>query len=475
MLREETLRSGALLIVDEIKTVCRLAVGGGCERYGIRPDLVVIGKAIANGFPLAAVGGRADVMDAVVRYLDLLHARHRDGLARGRSSATLGVMIEARVPTHITSWAPGCSTGLRYAGRTTRAAGGRRGGIPEMCFLEYRDEPQSGRVAVACAERGLLFKRARLQLRFARARRGYVDRSLEILDEALALGEALDAASLLSSADPSEIDHVLIDVHAHFLHDRTPRADWRERNASRLRAGERVGITIHVASILGSWGLTSPTYFPSPDDVRYGNDSLLRLQREHPDRIRGYVAVNPNYTDHALAEIRRCLDAGMIGIKLAASRRADDPLLDPICAPRGGARRAGAASHLAAPAPRLSRPGGVGRGASWAALAARHPSVRFILAHIGGGGDWLQTLPVVRGAAQHPGGPLRQRSGRRDAGGVPRTPSESSGCSGAAISPSRPGGPSSAISSTCSLRADLDQCGWRNAARIFPPGAFPSD
>src|SRR4029078_11295336 len=50
---------------------------------------------------------------------------------------------------------------------------------------------------------------------------------------------------------------VLIDVHAHFLHDRSPRTDWRERNASRWRAGERVGITVHVASILGSWGATS--------------------------------------------------------------------------------------------------------------------------------------------------------------------------------------------------------------------------
>src|SRR5215208_5687890 len=111
---------------------------------------------------------------------------------------------------------------------------------------------------------------------------------------------------------------VLIDVHAHFLHDRTPRADWQERNASRLRAGDRVGITVHVASILGSWGLTSPTYFPSPTDLRYGNDYLLALQRQHPARIRGYVADNPNYPEESLAEIRRCLDAGMIGIKLAA-------------------------------------------------------------------------------------------------------------------------------------------------------------
>ena len=67
VLREETARSGAILIVDEIKTVGRLALGGASERYGIRPDLVVIGKAIANGFPLAAVGGRAEVMAAVGR------------------------------------------------------------------------------------------------------------------------------------------------------------------------------------------------------------------------------------------------------------------------------------------------------------------------------------------------------------------------------------------------------------------------
>ena len=67
VVREETHRTGALLVVDEIKTACRLAVGGACERYRIRPDLVVMGKAIANGFPLALVGGRTDVMAGVSR------------------------------------------------------------------------------------------------------------------------------------------------------------------------------------------------------------------------------------------------------------------------------------------------------------------------------------------------------------------------------------------------------------------------
>ncbi len=92
---------------------------------------------------------------------------------------------------------------------------------------------------------------------------------------------------------------MLIDVHAHFFPERSPRSDWRAYNASRLRAGERVGITVHVTSTLGTFGLTSPTYLPSPADVVYGNDFTIALQREHGARIRGYACVNPNYQDHA--------------------------------------------------------------------------------------------------------------------------------------------------------------------------------
>src|SRR3989442_509082 len=91
------------------------------------------------------------------------------------------------------------------------------------------------------------------------------------------------------------------------------------------------GCAVPVACGPGTWGPPSPVYFPSPPDLQYGNDALLALQRAHPDRIRGYVTVNPNYTAHALGEIDRCRAAGMIGIKLAASRRANEPLLDPIC------------------------------------------------------------------------------------------------------------------------------------------------
>jgi glutamate-1-semialdehyde 2,1-aminomutase len=56
---------GAVLIFDEIKTGFRLAPGGYQELSGITPDLAAFGKALANGYPLSAVCGRTDLMDAL--------------------------------------------------------------------------------------------------------------------------------------------------------------------------------------------------------------------------------------------------------------------------------------------------------------------------------------------------------------------------------------------------------------------------
>jgi glutamate-1-semialdehyde 2,1-aminomutase len=56
---------GALLIFDEVMTGFRLAAGGAQALYGIRPDLTCLGKIIGGGLPVAAYGGRADLMDRV--------------------------------------------------------------------------------------------------------------------------------------------------------------------------------------------------------------------------------------------------------------------------------------------------------------------------------------------------------------------------------------------------------------------------
>ena len=63
MLREETQKRGALLIFDEVITGFRVALGGAAEYFDILPDLSCFGKIIGGGFPAAAFGGRADVMD----------------------------------------------------------------------------------------------------------------------------------------------------------------------------------------------------------------------------------------------------------------------------------------------------------------------------------------------------------------------------------------------------------------------------
>ena len=57
-----TRANGAVLIYDEVVTSFRVALGGAQEHYGVTPDLAAVGKAMANGFPVAAVVGRCDIM-----------------------------------------------------------------------------------------------------------------------------------------------------------------------------------------------------------------------------------------------------------------------------------------------------------------------------------------------------------------------------------------------------------------------------
>ncbi len=64
-LRELTTRYGALLIFDEVMTGFRVALGGAQQLFGIKPDLTTLGKIIGGGLPMAAYGGRADVMKKI--------------------------------------------------------------------------------------------------------------------------------------------------------------------------------------------------------------------------------------------------------------------------------------------------------------------------------------------------------------------------------------------------------------------------
>jgi uncharacterized protein len=264
----------------------------------------------------------------------------------------------------------------------------------------------------------------------------------------------------------------LIDAHAHFLHADAGRSDWAEVNAARLRAGERMGVAYHVASALGSYGFSSPTYFPSPADVARGNDAMLALGAEHPGRIRVMVTVNPNFTSHAIDEIERCVARGAIGVKLLASRRADDALLDPI-AELAGARGLPVLHHIWQHRRREWPSQEISDGVDLARLARRHPATTFILAHIGGGGDYMHTFPAVADVPNI----FPDLSGS----GVDRGMLDEAV---AALGPYRLlwGSDLTMETGLAKLRAldvlgltpqEIEAVRWRNAERVFPNGSFP--
>ena len=64
-LREITEKHGTVLIFDEVITGFRLALGGAGEYYGVKPDMVTLGKIVGGGMPLAAYCGRKDIMQCV--------------------------------------------------------------------------------------------------------------------------------------------------------------------------------------------------------------------------------------------------------------------------------------------------------------------------------------------------------------------------------------------------------------------------
>ncbi len=263
----------------------------------------------------------------------------------------------------------------------------------------------------------------------------------------------------------------LIDPHAHFHTPFTNRGDWEQYNASRLSAGARIGVRCHVASVLGSWGHTSPTYFASPDDQTRANDWMFAFADLHAPRVKAFVAVNPNYTAHALQEIERGVKRGAVGLKLAAGRRADDVLLDELaaCAAQYGLpvlqhvwqhRRRDWANQDASDGVELAR------------LAARHPRTTFLLAHIGGGGDWAHTFPAVLDC---PNIVMDLSGSGIDRGMIDEAlrwvgaerllwAADLTLCTG--LTKLR------ALAYTGASESDIEAMRWRNAVRIFPPRTF---
>jgi glutamate-1-semialdehyde 2,1-aminomutase len=95
-LRAITAREGALLIVDEVMTGFRVALGGALERYGIDADLVTLGKIVGGGLPVGVFGGKRDLMDLLAPLGPVYQAGTLSGnpLAMTAGIATLSYLQE---------------------------------------------------------------------------------------------------------------------------------------------------------------------------------------------------------------------------------------------------------------------------------------------------------------------------------------------------------------------------------------------
>ncbi|HEX9632626.1 MAG TPA: aminotransferase class III-fold pyridoxal phosphate-dependent enzyme [Gemmatimonadales bacterium] len=156
--RRRATEVGAALIFDEIKTGVRFGVGGAAGRYGVTPDAVVLGKALGNGLPIAAVVGSRDLLDAATRTW-ISSTLATETLALAGALAVLdvceGTDALALLQEAGGEWLAGCR---ELAARWPKVVTEVRG-VREFSFLRFATADVSAAVASAAARRGLLVRR----------------------------------------------------------------------------------------------------------------------------------------------------------------------------------------------------------------------------------------------------------------------------------------------------------------------------
>jgi len=162
--------SGALLVFDEVITGFRVARGGAQERFGVLPDLTVLGKIVGGGLPLAAFGGRADLMERLAPAGDVYQA----GTLSGNPLATAAGLSVLRRLT------PEVYERLEEKGRRLDALGryGRFERVGAMATLFVDDYPGLFRHLL---ERGVYLAPSQNEAMFLSITHGdeEIDRTLE--------------------------------------------------------------------------------------------------------------------------------------------------------------------------------------------------------------------------------------------------------------------------------------------------------
>ena len=114
--------SGALLVFDEVITGFRVARGGAQERFGVLPDLTILGKIVGGGLPAAAFGGRADVMERLAPSGDVYQAGTLSGnpLATAAGISVLRRLRDPEVYARLEEKGARLEAGLAPFGRVQR-------------------------------------------------------------------------------------------------------------------------------------------------------------------------------------------------------------------------------------------------------------------------------------------------------------------------------------------------------------------
>lgn len=182
------------------------------------------------------------------------------------------------------------------------------------------------------------------------------------------------------------------DAHNHvFGLAHRPNANWAEVE-DLIEAAEVLGIQKLFCSRPVTGGIMADI-----DVVRESNNAVLAAMERYPERIAGYCFVQPGNGAGALAEIDRCLDAGMIGIKLYNQFKYTDPAVFPI-AEKCIQRRIpflGHSAFLTDPKTLASQPK-TSHALDFCALSRRYPELLLIMGHVNGGGDWEWAIKGLR-------------------------------------------------------------------------------
>ena len=152
-LRELCDQHDALLIFDEVMTGFRVHAGGAAALYGIKPDLITLGKIIGGGLPVGAFGGRRDIMQKLAPVGPVYQAGTLSGnpLAMAAGLATLRALDSATLYAGLESYTKKLLVGLKQAAReagvafTTHQVGSMFG-----LFFSAENEIQSFRQVMAC-------------------------------------------------------------------------------------------------------------------------------------------------------------------------------------------------------------------------------------------------------------------------------------------------------------------------------------